>query len=166
MSADPDRFTVSEKTVYRYINGGLLSTKRGDLPRACMIKPRNGKGVEHRVDKTCRVGRTLEDCLAFVEDNPGVRAVEMDTVEGVKGEKVLLTLIFNPSSFMLAFLLDAKTGECVLGVSSSIVGALRNRPRRGERRHAQAVAARHRSQGQGERLAYGEERLGQVASGT
>ena len=83
---------VSEKTDYRYINGGLLSTKRGDLPRACMLRPRKGKGVEHRGDKTCRVGRTLEGYIDFIEKNPGVRVVEMDTVEG---GKVLLTLTFN-----------------------------------------------------------------------
>ena len=127
MASNPDRFTVSEKTVYRYINAGLLSTKRGELPRACMIKPRKGKGVEHRVDKACRVGRTWEDYLAFVESNPGVRVVEMDTVEGVKGGKALLTLIFNPSSFMLAFLIDAKTSECVLGVFRHIAGVLKGR---------------------------------------
>ncbi len=115
MASNPDRFTVSEKTVCRYINGGLLSTKRHNLPRACMIKPRKGKGVEHRVDKTCRVGRTWDDYLKFVEEHPGVRVVEMDTVEGVKGGKVLLTLIFTPFNFMLAFLSDAKTSECVLG---------------------------------------------------
>ena len=127
MASNPDRFTVSEKTVYRYINGGLLSTKRGSLPRACMVKPRKGKGVEHRVDRTCRVGRTWEDYLAFVEGNPGVRVVEMDTVEGARGGKALPALIFNPFSFMLAFPVDAKTSECVLGVFASIVDALKKR---------------------------------------
>lgn len=125
MKSNPDSFTISEKTVYRYINGGLLSTKRGELPRACMLRPRKGKGMEHRVDKACRVGRTWEDYLAFVEANPGVRVVEMDTVEGVKGGKVLLTLIFNPFNFMLAFLIDAKTGECVLGVFKTIKDVLK-----------------------------------------
>lgn len=125
MKSNPDSFTISEKTVYRYINGGLLSTKRGELPRACMLRPRKGKGMEHRVDKACRVGRTWEDYLAFVEANPGVRVVEMDTVEGVKGGKVLLTLIFNPFNFMLAFLIDAKTSECVLGVFKTIRDVLK-----------------------------------------
>lgn len=120
MASNPDRFTVSEKTVYRYINGGLLSTKRGELPRACMVKPRKGKGVEHRVDKTCRVGRTWEDYLAFVEANPGVRVVEMDTVEGVKGGKALRTLMFMPYCFMLAFLLDEKASANVSAAFATI----------------------------------------------
>ena len=127
MASNPDRFTVSEKTVYRYVNGGLLSTKRHNLPRACMVRPRRGKGVEHRVDKTCRVGRTWDDYLKFVEGNPGVRVVEMDTVEGARGGKALLTLIFNPFNFMLAFLVDAKTSECVPGVFSAILSALKGR---------------------------------------
>ena len=127
MVNNPDRFTFSLKTAYRYVNGGLLSTKRHNLPRACMVKPRRGKGVEHRVDKTCRVGRTWDDYLKFVEGNPGVRVVEMDTVEGARGGKALLTLIFNPFNFMLAFLVDAKTSECVLGVFATIVATLKGR---------------------------------------
>ena len=127
MAANPDRFTVSEKTVYRYINGGLLSTKRGELPRACAIKPRKGRGVEHRVDKTCRVGRTWDDYLKFVGEHPGVRVVEMDTVEGARGGKALLTLTFNPFNFALAFLMDAKASECVLEAFRRIRGMLRER---------------------------------------
>lgn len=127
MASNPDRFTVSEKTVYRYVGAGLLSTKRGELPRACMVRPRKGRGVEHRVDRACRVGRTWEDYLAFVEEHPGMRVVEMDTVEGSRGGKALLTLVFNPFGFMLAFPIDAKTSECVLGVFRSIRDALRER---------------------------------------
>ena len=47
-------FTFCEKRAYRYINGGLLMTKRHHLPRACPIRPRRGdKPVEARVDKAC-----------------------------------------------------------------------------------------------------------------
>ena len=127
MVNNPDRFTFSLKTAYRYVNGGLLSTKRHNLPRACMARPRRGKGVEHRVDKTCRVGRTWDDYLKFVEGNPGVRVVEMDTVEGARGGKALPALLFNPFNFMPAFPVDAKTGECVPGVFSAILSALKER---------------------------------------
>lgn len=37
----------------------------------------------------------------------------MDTVEGIKGGKVFLTLIFRQSRFMLMYLMDNKTMECV-----------------------------------------------------
>ena len=37
----------------------------------------------------------------------------MDTVEGVKGCKVFLTLLFRQSKFMLIYLMEEKTMECV-----------------------------------------------------
>lgn len=37
----------------------------------------------------------------------------MDTVEGTKGGKVFLTLLFRQSKFMLIYLMDKKTMECV-----------------------------------------------------
>lgn len=113
MAGHADRFTVNEKTVYRYVNGGLLHTKRHDLPRACMLKPRRAKPVEHKVDAKCRIGRAYADYLRFIAQNPGLPVTEMDTVEGVKGGKVLLTLMFTPYGFMAAFLLSAKTAALV-----------------------------------------------------
>jgi IS30 family transposase len=119
---NPELFTVSEKTLYRYIDGGLLSTKNGDLPRKCSLKPRKGKGKgeEHKVDKKCRIGRTWEDYRKFVAENPGLPLTEMDTVEGTKGGKVLLTLMFMPYCFMLAFLLDEKTAANVSAAFATI----------------------------------------------
>lgn len=35
LTSDTDQITVGKKTVYRYINAGLLRTKRGDMPRSC-----------------------------------------------------------------------------------------------------------------------------------
>ncbi len=113
MVAHADAFCVSEKTIYRYVNGGLLSTIRGDLPRACSLKPRKVKPVEHKVDTKCRMTRTYEDYQAFTSENPGLPLVEMDSVEGIKGGKVLLTFIFMPSRFMIARLLNEKTSANV-----------------------------------------------------
>lgn len=110
---NPDVIPVSEKTIYRYIDGGLLKTKNGDLPRKCKLAPRKSKGVEHKVDTKCRIDRTMEDYHRFIQKNPGLPVTEMDTVEGTKGGKVLLTFMFMPYSFMLAFLLDAKTSASV-----------------------------------------------------
>ena len=110
---NPGLFTVSEKTLYRYIDGGLLSTKNGDLPRKCSLRPRRGKGAEHKVDSKCRIGRTWDDFQKFIAGHPGLPLTEMDTVEGTKGGKVLLTLMFMPYCFMLAFLMDGKTAADV-----------------------------------------------------
>lgn len=110
---NPDVIPVSEKTLYRYIDAGLMKTKNGDLPRKCRLAPRKSKGVEHKVDAHCRIGRTMADYHAFIAANPGLPVTEMDTVEGTKGGKVLLTLMFMPYSFMLAILLGAKTSAHV-----------------------------------------------------
>ena len=113
MTNHADLFSVNEKTVYRYVNGGLLHTKRHNLPRACTLKPRKAKSVEHKVDTKCRIGRTYADYLHFIGQNPGLPVTEMDTVEGVKGGKVLLTLMFMPYGFMAVFLLSEKTSALV-----------------------------------------------------
>lgn len=44
----------------------------------------------------------------------------MDTVEGIKGGKVFLTLLFRHSKFMLVYLMDNKTMECVEKVFNKI----------------------------------------------
>ena len=44
----------------------------------------------------------------------------MDTVEGVKGGKVFLTLIFRKSKFMLIYLMEHKTMQCVENVFKEI----------------------------------------------
>ena len=40
MATQKNFFTICEKTVYRYVNAGVIRTKRGDLPRPCMMRPR------------------------------------------------------------------------------------------------------------------------------
>jgi IS30 family transposase len=109
MANNPDAFAVCEKTVYRYVNARLLSAKRGDMPRMCMLKPRRKKSVEHKVDTKCRVGRTYADFLAFTTENPDLCVTEMDTVKGGIAGKCLLTLKHRKTGLLLAFLRDANT---------------------------------------------------------
>ncbi len=48
-----------------------------------------------------------------MEENPNINVVEMDTVEGIKGGKVLLTMIFRNFNFMIARLLPDKTSNSI-----------------------------------------------------
>lgn len=48
----------------------------------------------------------------------------MDTVEGRKGGKVFLTLLFRESKFMLIYLMKAKTIKCVNDVFEKIQNVL------------------------------------------
>jgi IS30 family transposase len=110
---NPDQFNVSEKSVYRYVAGNLLTAKNIDLPRVCRIKPRKSKPVQHKVDSTCRIGRTYAEFLKVIEElNPNV--VEMDSVIGRIGGKVLLTMMFKSCDFMIAFIRDRNTSQSVI----------------------------------------------------
>jgi IS30 family transposase len=111
---NPDCFTMNDKTLYRYVAGGLLHAKNGDMPRVCQLKPRAGKPVEHKVDTGCRIGRTYVDYLAYMATAPDLRAVEIDSVIGRVGGKVLLTLMFPWCGLMLAFLRDRNDSQSVI----------------------------------------------------
>jgi len=117
---NPNRFNIHEKTLYRYIAGGLLRAKNGDMPRVCRFKPRKTKPLEHKVDTKCRVGRTFGDYKAFMIENPGTPVVEMDSVIGRVGGKCLLTLQFVQTGFMLAFLRERNDAQSVIDVFNAI----------------------------------------------
>jgi len=116
----PDRFDLNEKTVYRYIAGGLLHAKNGDMPRVCSLKPRARKSVEHKVDTKCRLGRSYGDFQEFMATAPDARVVEMDSVIGRVGGKVLLTLLFRDTGLLLAFLRDRNDSQSVIDVFSRL----------------------------------------------
>jgi IS30 family transposase len=120
LANNPNQFNIHEKTVYRYIAGGLLRAKNGGMPRVCRLKPRKRKPVEHKVDTKCRVGRSLEDYKAFIAENPGTPVVEMDTVIGRIGGKCLLTLQFVNTGFMLAFLREKNDAQSVIDVFNAV----------------------------------------------
>lgn len=121
-----DEFNVCEKTVYNLINEGLLSVRRHNLPMAACRRqrPRKSKERQHKVERTCRSGRTHDDYLAYINAHPGAGVVEMDSVLGRKGGKLLLTLNFNDSGMMLAFIRDANTARSVKDVMDGIEEAL------------------------------------------
>jgi len=79
--------------------------------------------VEHKVDKTCRIGRSYADYLVFTEES-GIQAVEMDSVLGRVGGKVLLTLMFKNCDFMLAFIRERNTSQSVIDVFDSLFAML------------------------------------------
>ena len=117
---NPDRFTVNEKTIYRYIADGLLSVKNGDMPRICKLRPRRKKSIEHKVDSKCRIGRTYKDYHKFIENSPALNTVEIDSVIGRVGGKVLLTLMFTNCGLMLAFIRDRNNSQSVIDIFNQL----------------------------------------------
>ncbi|NLC03860.1 MAG: IS30 family transposase [Tissierellia bacterium] len=113
LANNKDSIMVCEKTIYKYIEVGALSIKNIDLPRKVRYRPRKKKLMGYKVDKRCLEDRRYEDYLNFIEENKDIAIVEMDTVEGKKGGKVLLTIHFVDSSFMLMFIRDANDSKSV-----------------------------------------------------
>lgn len=109
-----DKIMYSEKTIYNYVDLHCLTVKNIDLPRKVKFRPRKKKGLVHKVDKKCRIGRTYQDFLMFIKENGELPVVQMDSVEGKKGGKVLLTIHFTETHFMLAFLRDSNTSQSVI----------------------------------------------------
>lgn len=79
------------------------------------MKKRKQKKPEKK-DTKARTNRTYQDFQKYIEKNSELPIVEMDTVEGIKGERVLLTFLFRSSRLMLAFILYEKTQSEVLRI--------------------------------------------------
>jgi IS30 family transposase len=109
-----DALMISDKTLYKYIASNFFGASSTDLTRKVRMRPRRKKRVV-KVERSCRQGRTIEDLCAYLSMEPDTEVIEMDTVIGAKGqgEKVLLTLYFTHSHFMLAFIRDANTARSV-----------------------------------------------------
>ena len=113
MSAHKDVFQKCSKSLYNYFNQGIFSLPRGEMPRMCMRKPRKVEKIRHKVDPKCRSGRTLADYEKYCLEHPNLPTVQMDSVIGSVGGKVLLTLQFE-CGMMLAWLRDTNNSQSVI----------------------------------------------------
>ena len=116
----------SEKTIYKYVGLGLLKVKNLDMRRKVRFRPRESKHESLRIDRRFHIGRTFDDYLKYISDNPKYHVVEMDTVIGRIGGKCLLTLHFVTAYFMLAYILEVCTTVAVKNAFASIRNVLGN----------------------------------------
>ena len=115
-----DRISCCEKTAYIYADNGLFSAKNIDMPRKVRFKPRKKKSVPLKVDKSCRIGRNYEDYKLYRQNNPSQPVAELDSVEGIKGGSVLLTIHFVLPKLQLAFLRDANDSKSVTDIFDAL----------------------------------------------
>lgn len=99
---------ISKSTVYRHLKRGYLSVSPLDFPRVVKFRPRKPKYSVY-VPKAAKVGRTYDDFLAYTAENGISSWVEMDTVIGRIGGKVVVTLDFTLCNFMAGLLIEDKT---------------------------------------------------------
>lgn len=116
---------ISERTLYNYIDSCAFSVRNIDLPKKVVYRRRRKKKVLTRFEYKYRIGRTYEDFRSYIKANPDLPIVEMDTVKGSRTKgKVLLTMIFRKSSFMLIFLMPDGTQESVISVFDALTRLL------------------------------------------
>lgn len=109
---NPDLLYFSKPTFYSYVNLNLFSFRNIDLARRVKYKPRKeDKKRRTRKESIIRIRRTHNDFNDYMAVHPNASIVEMDTVEGIKGGKVFLTLLFRNYNFMLIFLMESKSME-------------------------------------------------------
>lgn len=101
----------SVTTLYRYINNGLLTTKRIDLPYAVTYKKRkHNKKYEYSNNNIDRSGHTYLDYLAYLHSHPGIYVWQLDFLGTIKSDNnnilsfvlpnlqfILLDIIKNPN---------------------------------------------------------------------
>ena len=99
---------VSSSTVYRHIRKGYLSIAPIDLARAVKFKERRKSNLPS-IPKEAKKGRSYENFQNYLSLNQLNCWLEMDTVMGRMGGKVLFTFNLSFCNFIFARLLDNKT---------------------------------------------------------
>ena len=99
------------KTIYNYIDLGLLKVKNTDLP--CKLR-RSTKKVRHRINKR-KLGDSIEIRPSYVEDREEFGHWEIDTVLGSqsKEDEHLLTIVERKTRNTLIRKIPGKTAEVV-----------------------------------------------------
>jgi len=122
-----DKLGVSQRTLYNYIDSGVLSIKNIDLRRKTGYRPRKKKYEPSLgfANQEFRQGRSYDDFQKYMVNNPDTLVVEMDTVKGVRENgKRMLTMIFSQNNLMLLFLMKDGKAESVIAIFDYLTSIL------------------------------------------
>lgn len=111
-----DELMKSERTLYAYINSGLFTARNIDMPRTVRMRPRKNVSKNLKVDKACRAGRGFSCFQTYIGEHPDLSVRQIDSVEGVKGGAVLLTIHFVEQGLQLAFLRQHNDSQSVIDI--------------------------------------------------
>jgi Transposase and inactivated derivatives, IS30 family len=111
-----EKIPCSERTLYRYIDDGILTVRNIDLIRKVKYKPRKQNEKRTTLERACLINRSYDDFLVYLSEHPDTNVVEMDTVVGPEPGKVLLTMFFRNCSLMIAFLMDNNRSDSVIQI--------------------------------------------------
>lgn len=119
-----DSIMVSERTIYRLIDSRIISAMNMELPRKVRYSARK-QTVHAKVDRACHIGRDHDCFITYMEEHPGLPVTQLDSVEGKKGGKVLLTIHFVKAELMLAFIRDHNDSRSVTDIFERLYMQLR-----------------------------------------
>lgn len=100
--------SVSRASIYRYLEKGYLSAKSIDFPRVVKFRKRRTRELPP-IPKKVKQGRSYNDFKKYLSNQGLSFWLEMDTVIGRIGGKVLLTFTVSFCNFLFARLLDNKS---------------------------------------------------------
>lgn len=113
----------SQRTLYSYVEkGGLSGVCSLDLPRQVKYKKRYVKRT--KTDTAYRKGRSHEEFLKYMEENPDTPLVEIDSVVDAGGKHAILTMHFVEISMMLAYLRNGKDSQSVVNIFDTLTESL------------------------------------------
>ena len=118
-----DELPVSDRTIYSYIDAGLLDARNLDLRRKVQRAERKKSGPVLHVDRQCHIGRTYTDYEEYLSLNPDSLVSQMDSVIIHKGGQCILTILFTSCDLQLMFLRERNTAASV----TEVFAALRNK---------------------------------------
>ena len=119
-SSEKDSLMCSEKTIYNYIDQKRFDAINLELPRKVRRRLSRLSKQNFKVDTKCREGRGYSDFIAFITAHPDTPIVEIDSVDGRVGGKVMLTVHFLDAQLMLIFLRDANTAKSVSDIFNAL----------------------------------------------
>ncbi len=119
-----DELPVSERTIYSYIDAGLLDARNIDLRRKLRRPERKKSGPVLRVDRKCHIGRSYEEYEEYMRQNPDAIVSQMDSVVIHKGGQTLLTILFTNCDVQLMFLRERNTAGSVTEIFCRLRKAL------------------------------------------
>ena len=120
-----DELMKSERTLYTYINSGLFTARNLDMPRTIRMRPRRNVSRKLKVDKSCRIGRDFSCFKKYMCEHPDASVRQLDSVEGIKGGAVLLTIHFVEQQLQLAFLRQHNDSQSVIDIFNRLYLELR-----------------------------------------
>ena len=108
--------TISLPTLYLRIDRGLMKCKNIDLRNKLKRKAKEEPKEErkHSTGKHRANGRSYGDLSKEERENKLEKFAEMDTVEGIKGSKLLMTLINRKTSFLFGIPIRNKKQENII----------------------------------------------------